>query len=94
MSVFSALLAVLARPPSEGSEAGRLWRLSDQLRTKQIEDLLWCDTRDTRVDPMTKGSIGRGLVFSAMDGQISCDHAVVRYSEAAPISSHSNLTQK
>merc|ERR1711920_229659 len=48
MSVFSALLSDLVRPPSENSMAGHLWWLSDQFRTKQLADMLWCDTRDMR----------------------------------------------
>ncbi len=35
--------------------AGHLWWLSDQFRTKQLEDMLWCDTKDTRADPKTVG---------------------------------------
>ena len=77
-SVFSALLVGPVRPPSENGMAGRLWWLADQLRTRQIEDLPWRDARDTRADPMTKGRAGRELILSAMDGQIDCDHDVVR----------------
>eukprot|EP00959_Pyramimonas_sp_CCMP1952_P286115 5982809-Pyramimonas_sp.AAC.1 len=39
MSVFTALLSDPVRPPSENSMAGRLWWLSDQLRSRQLEDI-------------------------------------------------------
>ena len=68
------------RPPSENSMAGHLWWLADQLRTKQIADLLWCDTRDMRADPMTKGTIERDLITSVMNGQFAYKHAVMRFS--------------
>eukprot|EP00959_Pyramimonas_sp_CCMP1952_P375212 7858429-Pyramimonas_sp.AAC.1 len=57
MSVFGALFMDPARPPSQDSMAGHLYCLADQLRTKLIENL-WCDTRDMRADPLTKGSMG------------------------------------
>ena len=68
MSVFSALLMDPVKPPSENSMAGHLWWLADQLRTKQLDDLVWCDTRDMRADPMTKGTMGRDLILSVMQG--------------------------
>ena len=77
MSVFSALLMDPVKPPSENSMAGHLWWLADQLRTKQLDDLVWCDTRDMRADPMTKGTIGRDLILEVMQGQF---HPTVRYS--------------
>ena len=80
MSVFSALLMDPVRPPSENSMAGHLWWLSDQLRTKQLADMLWCDTRDMRADPMTKGSIGRELILDVMSGKMNCNRDVVRSS--------------
>ena len=80
MSVFSALLMDPVKPPSENSMAGHLWWLADQLRTKQLDDLVWCDTRDMRADPMTKGTIGRDLILSVMQGQFAYAHPTVRYS--------------
>ena len=80
MSVFSALLMDPVKPPSENSMAGHLWWLADQLRTKQLDDLVWCDTRDMRADPMTKGAIGRDLILSVMQGQFAYAHPTVRYS--------------
>ena len=53
-SVFPALLLGLVKPPSENSTAGHQWSLADQLRTKQIEDLLWCDARGMRAGPMAE----------------------------------------
>ena len=96
MSVFSALLSDPVKPPSENSMAGHLWWLSDQLRTKQIEDMIWCDTRDMRADPMTKGSIGRELILDVMKGEITYAHDVVRFSaekakKGVPSSAHSQL---
>ena len=99
MSVFSALLMDPVRPPSENSMAGHLWWLSDQLRTKQLADMLWCDTRDMRADPMTKGSIGRELILDVMRGRMHYNYDVVRFSaekakKAVPSSQHSDLRQK
>eukprot|EP00959_Pyramimonas_sp_CCMP1952_P169901 3549547-Pyramimonas_sp.AAC.1 len=73
--------------------------LADQLRTKQIDDLHWCDTRDTRADPVTKGSMGRELILSAMDGQISYEHATVKFSDeklrkANPTPQQGSLSRK
>ena len=79
MSMFSALLMDPVKPPSENSMAGHLWWLADQLRTKQLGDLAWCDTRDMRADPMTKGTIGRDLILEAMQGQFADAHPTVRY---------------
>ena len=79
-SVFSALLMGPVRPPSENSVAGHLWWLSDQLRTKQLADMLWRDTRDMRADPMTKGSIGRELILDVMSGKMHYNHDVARFS--------------
>eukprot|EP00959_Pyramimonas_sp_CCMP1952_P238033 4974445-Pyramimonas_sp.AAC.1 len=61
--------------------AGRLRRLPDQFRIKQTEDMLWCDTREMRADPMTKGSIGRELLMGLENGQLSCYHNAVKLSE-------------
>ncbi len=36
----------LARPPPENSTGGRLRRLADHLRIKQIDGLHWRDIRD------------------------------------------------
>ena len=99
MSVFSALLMDPVRPPSENSMAGHLWWLSDQLRTRQLADMPWCDTRDTRADPMTKGSIGRELILDVMSRKMYYNRDVVRFSaekarEVVPISQHSQLRQK
>ena len=76
--------------------AGDLWWLKDQLRTKQLEDMLWCDTRDMRAAPLTKGSVGRELILDVMRGEISYAHDVVRFSEemakkGVPSSEHSQL---
>ena len=79
MSVFSALLMDPVKPPSENSMAGHLWWLADQLRTKQLSDLIWCDTRDMRADPMTKGTIGRDLILDVMNGQFNYVHPTARY---------------
>ena len=81
MSVFSALLMDPVRPPSGNSMAGHLWWLADQFRTKQITDLLWCDTRDMRAVPMTKGTIDRALILDIMEGKFSYQHPVVRFSD-------------
>ena len=48
--------------------------------------------------PMTKGTMGRGLILSAMDGQIGHGHGAVEFSverkkQAAPSSERSALTQ-
>ena len=65
-----------------------------------MEDLLWCDARDARAGPMTKGSMGRDLVLRVMDGQISYDHDAVKFRDekkkkkAAPSSQRGILTQK
>ena len=80
MSVFSALLMDPVKPPSENSMAGHLWWLADQLRTKQIDDLVWCDTRDMRADPMTKGTISRDLILDVMAGNFAYVHDTVRFS--------------
>ena len=98
MSVFSALLMDPVKPPSENSMAGHLWWLSDQLRTKQIDDLIWCDTRDMRADPMTKGTINRDLILDVMKGQFAYVHPTVRYSteklkKSMPSSKYSHLTE-
>ena len=45
-----------------------------------MSDLVWCDTRDMRADPMTKGTIGRDLILSVMQGQFAYAHPTVRYS--------------
>ena len=76
--------------------AGHLWWLKDQLRTKQLEDMLWCDTRDMRADPLTKGSVDRELILGVMRGEISYAHDVVRFSEeiakkGVPSSEYSQL---
>ena len=99
MSVFSALLSDPVRPPSENSMAGHLWWLSDQLRARQIADMLWCDTRDMRADPLTKGSIGRELILDVMRGEIKYAHDVVRFSvekakKVVPSSEHSQLPRR
>ena len=98
MSVFSALLMDPVKPPSEKSMAGHLWWLADQLRTKQLNDLLWCDTRDMRADPMTKGTIGRDLILDVMQGQFAyVHHQPVRFStekakRSVPSSKYSPIT--
>ena len=99
MSVCSALLVDPVRPPSENGVAGHPRGLSDQLRTEQFEDLLWCDTRGTRADPVTEGGIGRELVLSATDCQVSYDHGAVKLSvekkrKTAPSSQHGNVTRR
>ena len=81
MSVFSALLMDPVKPPSENSMAGHLWWLADQLRTRQLQDLVWCDTRDMRADPMTKGTIGRDLILDVMNGTFKYVRIETRYRE-------------
>ena len=98
MSVFSALSMDTVKAPSENSMSGHLWWLSDQLRTKQIQDLIWCDTRDMRADPMTKGSIGRELILDVMGGNFKYEHEIARLSEVKakknmPSSQHSSLNK-
>ena len=98
MSVFSALLMHPARAPSENSMAGHLWWLSDQLRTKQIDDMLRCDTRDMLADPITKGSFGREVIFGVMNGKFAYAHDTVRFSKekcnnTVPSSKHSALKE-
>eukprot|EP00959_Pyramimonas_sp_CCMP1952_P195911 4095901-Pyramimonas_sp.AAC.1 len=61
--------------------------------------MLWCDTPDMGADPMTKGSIGRGLVLGVMTGHASDIHPTVRFSDekrkkSAPSSQHSRLNNK
>ena len=99
MSVFSALLMDPVKPPSENSMAGHLWWLADQLRTKQLTDLVWCDTRDMRADPMTKGTIGRDLILDVMNGRFKYVHETVRYStekkkRSVPSSKYSQPTAR
>ena len=99
MSVFSALLMDPVKPPSENSMAGHLWWLADQLRTRQLQDLVWCDTRDMRADPMTKGTIGRDLILDVMNGQFEYVHPTVRYStekakRSVPSSKYSPIQQE
>ena len=99
MSVFSALLMDPVKPPSENSMAGHLWWLADQLRTKQLTDLVWCDTRDMRADPMTKGTIGRDLILDVMNGKFKYVHDTVRYStekqkRSVPSSKYSQPTAR
>ena len=96
MSVFSALLMDPVKPPSENSMAGHLWWLADQLRTKQLTDLVWCDTRDMRADPMTKGTIGRDLILDVMNGNFKYVHPTVHLStekakRSMPSSKYSQL---
>ena len=74
MSVFSALLMDPVKPPSEQSLAGHLWWLSDQLKTKQLDELTWIDTRDMSADPLTKGSAPRELILSLMKGELKYKH--------------------
>ena len=81
MSVFSALLMDPVKPPSENSMAGHFWWLADQLRTGQLADLVWCDTRDMRADPMTKGTISRDLILDVMAGNCAYVHDTVRFSD-------------
>ena len=99
MSVFSALLMDPVKAPSENSMAGHLWWLADQLRTKQLEDLVWCDTRDMRADPMTKGTIGRDLILEVMQGKFAYAHPTVRFTDekkkkTVPSSRYSPLTSE
>ena len=99
MSVFAALLMDPVKPPSENSMAGRLWWPSDHLRTKQIEDVPWCDTRDMKADLMINGSIRRELILGVMGGHAHYAHLVVRYTDekakrTIPSSRHSELTKK
>ena len=99
MSVFSALLMDPVKPPSENSMAGHLWWLADQLRTRQLQDLVWCDTRDMRADPMTKGTIGRDLILEVMQGRFAYAHPTVRYStekakRSVPSSKYSHIQQE
>ena len=61
--------------------------------------MLWCDTRDMRADPMTKGSIGRELILDVMNSNMHYNHDGVRFSaekakEAVPSSQHSQLRPK
>ena len=60
---------------------GHVWWLPDQLRTKQLEDLIWCDTRDMRADPMTKGTIGRDIISEVMQGHFAYPHGAVEHRE-------------
>ena len=97
MSVFSALMMDPVKAPSENSMAGHLWWLADQLRTKQLEDLVWCDTRDMRADPMTKGTIGRDSILEVMQGKFAYAHPTVRLTDerkkrTVPSSRYSQLT--
>ena len=87
------------KPPSENSMAGHLWWVSDQLRTRQLDDLVWCDTRDMRADPMTKGTIGRDLILDVMAGNFTYVHDTVRFSDekrkkAVPSSRYSPLAEE
>ena len=59
----------------------------------------WCDIRDTRADPITEGSVGWGLILSAMDGQNSREHDAGKFGDekkkqAVPSSRHNTFTQK
>ena len=88
-----------AKPPSETSMAGHLWWLADQLRTKQLDDLVWCDTRDMRADPLTKGTVARDLILDVMQGKFAYAHSTVRLSDekkkkAVPSSRYSPLTSE
>ena len=79
MSVFSALLMDPVKPPSENSMAGHLWWLSDQLRTRQLADLVWCDTRDMTADGHTKGSVDRKALIDLMHGKQIYEHDFKTY---------------
>ena len=98
MSVLSAPPMDPVKAPSENSIAGHLWWLADQLRTKQIDDLVWCDTRDMRADPMTKGIIGRDPILDVMQGSFAYAHATVRSREerkkTVPSSRYSPLPEE
>eukprot|EP00959_Pyramimonas_sp_CCMP1952_P278091 5813403-Pyramimonas_sp.AAC.1 len=55
----------LVRPPSGNGVAGHLWRLSDQLRTEQVDDMLWCVAIDRRPTPWRRrASAGNSFSLS------------------------------
>ena len=74
MSVYAAVTAVHIKIPSEKSLLGHLQFLRELLDKGVINSLYWIDTRDMAADGMTKGSIQRTAITSAMSGSIVFSH--------------------
>ena len=67
-SVTLAITAPVLKAPAENSALVSIGWLRNHLRNKVLDFLLWADTRVMISDGLTKGSINRESIHTAMNG--------------------------
>ena len=73
-SVFDAVAARDICEPAEGSLKLHLLALRDKVIRGVVKRLFWTDTRDMLADGLTKGSVDRDALHSAMTGSAVVSH--------------------
>ncbi|CAE7581720.1 RE1 [Symbiodinium sp. CCMP2592] len=69
-SVTAATVAAHVKVPAEPSLLLHVCWIRNLLQTKRLHRLYWSDTRSMTADGMTKGSVGREQIMSAMSGEL------------------------
>ena len=75
MSVLAAVSAEAVRAPTEKSLMNHVCWLRELADRGLLTGLAWVDTRDMLSDGLTKGSVARSLIDSALEGRWSLKHA-------------------
>ena len=68
MSVYAAATATFIKIPAEKSLLSHIQYIKELLGTKDLEALVWLDTRDMVADGLTKGSVDRDALHAYMNG--------------------------
>ena len=85
MSVFTAVKNLQGKLPSEGSTLHHVQWIQELMERQILEALFWTDTRDMISDGMTKGSIARAAIRTAMElGCWKLNHPFQRHHRPRP----------
>ena len=68
LSVYAAVTATFIKTPADNSCLLQLLALREHINVGTLSVLCWCDTRDMIADGLTKDSIDRSALDSALDG--------------------------
>ena len=73
-SVYAAVIATNARPPSDKSLLCHVQRLRALLDRGSMRAIVWVDTRDMTADGLTKGAVQRDSLHTLMYGCVALQH--------------------
>ena len=82
MSVLAAMTAEAVRAPAEKSLIGHLLWLRELADRGILTGAAWVDTRDMLSDGLTKGSVDRSLIDSALNGKWVLNHTPKEWQSA------------